>query len=64
VATVTEIFEFDVAVSTHDLLQQGITEATYVRVRVMAETVTEAEIVACQMAMATGGMPTDLYHRI
>lgn len=62
-APLVSVYEFDVAVSTHDLLRQGITEAHYVRAWVEADTHNEASIVACQMA-TIAGMPTGLYDRI
>jgi hypothetical protein len=57
------IYEFDVAVSTHDLLRKGITEATLVSVQVEAEDHCTASLIATQMASVVG-MPTTLYDRI
>lgn len=57
------VWEFDVAVSTHDLLKTGVTEAAYVRVFVAAESRGEAALLAAQMA-AVVGMPTAVYDRL
>lgn len=56
-------WEFDVAVSSHDLLQLGITEAGYANIRVLAADYDDASLLACQMA-AIYGMPTAAYIRI
>lgn len=57
------MWEFDVAVTTHELLQQGVTAAAYVLVQVEAPNYTEAELVACQMAYCVGYV-TDCLIRI
>lgn len=52
---------FDVSISTHDLLKEGITEQWVTRVLVWSDTGRdEAALIACQMA-ARHGMPTCLY---
>lgn len=55
-----EVFTYDVAISTHDLLRQGITEAAHSHIVVAAEDDDEASLIALQMA-ACHGMPTKLY---
>jgi hypothetical protein len=57
------VFTYDVAVSSHDLLKQGITEAAYIHVVVAAKDDTEAALIACQMA-ACHGMPTKVYREV
>jgi hypothetical protein len=57
---VSGTWEFDVCVSTHELLRQGVTEATRVRVEVAAKDHCEARLIAAQMA-AVVGMPTAVY---
>lgn len=57
-------WEFDVGVSTHDLLKVGITVAHYTRVQVVAETHLEASLIALEMASAGGWMPTDILVRL
>lgn len=52
-------WEFDVGVSTHDLLKEGVTVRHYTRVSVSAVTYVEARLVACQVAAAGGWMPTE-----
>lgn len=54
------MFSYDVAISSHDLLKRGITEAAHIHVVVTAEDDTEAALIACQMA-ACHGMPTKVY---
>jgi hypothetical protein len=56
-------WEFDVAVSTHDLLQCGISVADYRRVTVEADGYMDASLMALQLAAADGAMPTDLLYR-
>ncbi|WP_158881929.1 hypothetical protein [Amycolatopsis anabasis] len=58
-----QVYGFDVAVSTHDLLRQGVTEARLVRVEVAASNRLDASLLAAQMA-AVVGMPTAVYDRI
>lgn len=50
-------FTVHVTTATHDDLQRGDTATTYSRVDVLADTDTEALLVACQMA-ACRAMPT------
>lgn len=57
------VWEFDVAVSTHDLVKAGVTVAAWIRVQVAAYSYDEAHLVAGQMA-ACHGMPTDALVRI
>jgi hypothetical protein len=52
-----QVFNFDVGVTTHDLLKQGVTVDHYRRVVVAAEDYTETAVIACQMA----GIAQDLY---
>jgi hypothetical protein len=52
-------WEFDVGVSTHDLLKQGVTVRHYTRVSVAASSYVEARLVACQLAACGGWMPTE-----
>lgn len=55
-----EVFAYDVAISSHDLLKLGVTEAAHIHVVVAAVDDTEAALIACQMA-ACHGMPTRVY---
>jgi hypothetical protein len=64
------VFSFDVTVSTHDLLKQGVTEArlhgslhTHHRVVVAGRDRNEAALIAAQMA-SCHAMCTGLYDRI
>lgn len=57
------VWEFDVAVSTHDLLRDGFTVAQWRRVTVAADGYSEASLVALQMAACRGWMPTDILWR-
>lgn len=57
-------WEFDVGVSNHDLLREGVVVRHYTRVNVTAETYTEARLVACQLAAAGGWMPTEALLRV
>lgn len=52
-----EVYTYLVAISTHDLLKQGITEAAWIHVTTSAPTEHEAALTAAQMA-ACHGMPT------
>ena len=58
-----QVFTYDVAISSHDLLKAGVAEAAYVHVVVAAEDDTEGALVACQMA-ACHGMPTRVYREV
>lgn len=57
-------WEFDIGVSTHDLLREGVVVRHYTRVSVSAETYVEARLVACQLAAAGGWMPTEALLRV
>lgn len=64
------VFSFDVTVSSHELLKQGVCEArlfgsqhAHHRIVVAAETRDEAALIACQMA-GLHAMCTGLYDRI
>lgn len=59
-----ETWEFDVGVSTHDLLKNGIVVHHWTLVHVAAPNHLEARLIACQMAAAGGWMPTDVLTRI
>ena len=52
-------WEFDVGVTTHDLLREGVTVRHYTRVTVVAEHYTVARLTACQVAACGGWMPTE-----
>lgn len=52
-------WEFDVSVSNHDLLKEGVVVRHYTRVSVWAETYVEARLVACQLAACGSWMPTE-----
>ncbi len=52
----TVIWEFDVAVTTHDLLRRGVTVADYRRVIVLAEDYGEASLAAYAMASGPDGV--------
>ena len=54
-----EVYSYLVAISTHELLRQGVTEAEWVHVTTSAPTEHEAALTATQMA-ACHGMPTFL----
>lgn len=47
-------WQYDVAVTTHELLQLGVTEAQRVRVEVEADTELEASQIAIQMGFIVG----------
>lgn len=53
------IFEFDVAVSTHDLLKLGVVRRHWTRVTVFAVDYQQGRLIALQMAACGGWMPTD-----
>lgn len=58
------VYEFDVDVSTHDLLKCGVTVADRRRVVVLAESYGEAALVACQLASSVDdAFATDLWWR-
>ena len=57
-------WEFDVGVSTHDLLKEGVVVRHYTRVSVSAKSYVEARLVACQLAAAGGWMPTEALPRV
>lgn len=52
-------WEFDVGVSTHELLRVGVTVRHYTRVTVTAERYADARLIACQLAACGGWMPTE-----
>lgn len=52
-------WEFDVGVSTHDLLKEGVVVRHYTRVSVGASSYVEARLIACQLAASGGWMPTE-----
>lgn len=53
------VYAYEVAISTHDLLKEGVTEAAWIHVVASAPTEHEAALTAVQMA-ACHGMPTFL----
>ena len=53
-----EVWEFDVGVSTHDLLRIGCIVHHYTRVEVAARTLAEAQDTAAALAACGGWMPT------
>lgn len=52
------IWEFDVGVSSHALLREGVTVHHYRRVEVVAGDFQEARLIACQMAALDGAYVT------
>lgn len=54
----SHIWEFDVGVSTHDLLREGCVVRHYTRVQVAATTYAEAQNTAAALAACGGWMPT------
>jgi len=46
------VWEFDIAVTTHKLLKQGITVAAYRQITVLAATYTDASLIAYALAAA------------
>ena len=52
-------WEFDVGVTTHDLLKESVVVRHYTRVSVSAATYVEARLLACQVAACGGWMPTE-----
>jgi hypothetical protein len=59
-----EIFEFDVEVSTHDLLRLGILVADQRRVTVLGSDYSDASLAAYAMACVDGAVVTGLWVRI
>ena len=64
-------FSFDVTVSTHDDLKDGIiakkvhgSQHAHHRIVVCADDPTEAQLIAAQMAHCTSGYVTGAFHRI
>lgn len=55
-----EVFTFDVGVSTHGLLREGVTVRHHTRVTVASEDFLSAQLMACQMAACGGWMPTEV----
>jgi hypothetical protein len=53
------VWEFDIGVSNHDYLAQGITVVEYRRVTVLADTFLQARLIASQLAASDGMMPTE-----
>lgn len=53
------VYAYEVAISSHDLLKQGVTEAAWVHIVTSGPTEHEAALAAVQMA-AGHGMPTFL----
>lgn len=51
-------FTVTVTTASHDDLRRGVLDATYHRIDVLADTTTEAVLVACQIAACHGAMPT------
>lgn len=58
------VWEFDVGVSKHDLLKEGVVVRHYTRVSVAAESYVEARLIACQLAAAGDWMPTEALLRV
>lgn len=58
------VFSFDVGVTTHDLMKQGVLVSHYRRVVVADDDHTSAAITACQMAALHGGYVTECLTRI
>lgn len=60
------IYSFDIALSTHKLLKEGICEAALTRVVVEADDDVDAQLLACQLAHAVHGhaMVTAAYMRV
>jgi hypothetical protein len=69
-STETQVFSFDVTVSTHDLLKRGITAGRFVgapahhhRIVVSASSFLDAHLIAAQMA-SLHGVVTGVFVRI
>lgn len=61
----SDTWEFDVDVSTHDLLRRGIVVADRRRVHVVANDYLEAALAACQLASSVDdAFATDVWLRI
>lgn len=58
-----DAYEFDVDVSTHDLLKNGVVVADRRRVCVVGESYLNASLTALQLAVVDGALPTDLWWR-
>lgn len=58
------VWEFDVGVSTHDFLREGIVVHHYTRVTVAAATYPSAVAIAGEMAACGGWMPTEALVRL
>ena len=59
----SSVYEFDVDVSTHDMLKRGVLVADRRRVTVVADDYRTASLVALQLAATDGALPTDLWWR-
>jgi hypothetical protein len=57
------VWEFDVAVSTHDLVKAGVLVADWREVSICSDSYADASLGALQMAAADGAMPTDILWR-
>lgn len=60
-ASVDPVWDFEVALSSHALLRQGVTEVEHLRIQVAAPTSFAASLIAIQMAYEFRGgfFPTD-----
>jgi hypothetical protein len=56
-------WEFDVDVSTHELLRRGVLVADRRRVTVSSDGYGDASLAAVQLASVDGATPTDLWWR-
>ncbi len=56
------VWEFDVGVTTHELLQKGVTVAQWVRVHVWSDDAIEAHIIAGQI-VGCHGYVTEIRYR-
>ena len=54
-----QVWSYEVAISSHELLREGVTEAAWIHIVASAPTEHEAALTAAQMA-ACHGMPTFL----
>lgn len=57
------VWEFDVAVSTYDLVKVGVLVADWRRVSIASGSYSDASLGALEMACVDGAMPTDLLWR-
>jgi hypothetical protein len=55
-------WEFDVGVTTHDLLKEGVVVAKWIRVYVWSEDAMDAHLLACQIA-GCHGYVTEIRYR-